>query len=212
MLNLNFTKRNKKESTEGLRGAGFLPAVFYGKKTESTSISVPLSDFNRVWKIAGESAVIGLDSSGEKHDVLIQDVAMNPMTGVPIHVDFYVLEKGQKVEVAIPLEFIGESPAVKNLGGMLIKVMHELEVEAEAKDLPTMIEVDISSLVDFESRITVADLKLPSGVTAMADPEEVVVIADEAKEEVEEVVAPVDIASIEVEKKDKEEEVEVPKA
>ncbi len=206
MLNLNFKERTQKENTHSLRESGVIPAVMYGKKTESTPISVALNDFQKVWRDAGESSVISLVKDGETHDVLIQDVEVHPVTELPLHIDFYALEKGQKVEVAIPLNYVGESPAVKNLGGLLIKVMHELEIEAEAAHLPNDIEVDISLIVDFDSRITVGDLKLPAGVVAKVDKDEVVVIAEEAKEmEEEETATEVDISSIEVEKKGKEE-------
>ena len=206
MLRLPFTERNTKEKTEALRGSGFVPAVFYGKKTASTPITVSLNAFQRIWKSAGESTVVSIENESEQHDVLIHEVDIHAVTGVPLHIDFYALLKGQKVEVAIPLLYIGESPAVKNLGGVLIKVIHELEVEAEAARLPSEIAVDISALVDFESRITVSDLKLPPGVIAKVDADEVVAIVDEAKEiEEEKPLEEVDMASIEVEKKGKEE-------
>jgi len=206
MLNLNFKDRTNKENTDFLRESGVVPAVMYGKKTESTPISVALNDFQRVWHEVGESSVISLVKDGETYDVLIHDVEVHPVTELPLHIDFYTLEKGQKVEVSIPLSYVGESPAVKNLGGLLIKVMHELEVEAEAAQLPNEIEVDISTLVDFDSRITVGDLKLPTGVIAKVDKDEVIVIAEEAKEmEEEDTPTEVDISSIEVEKKGKEE-------
>jgi len=178
MLNLNFKDRTNKENTDFLRESGVVPAVMYGKKTESTPISVALNDFQRVWHEVGESSVISLVKDGETYDVLIHDVEVHPVTELPLHIDFYTLEKGQKVEVSIPLSYVGESPAVKNLGGLLIKVMHELEVEAEAAQLPNEIEVDISTLVDFDSRITVGDLKLPTGVIAKVDKDEVIVIAE----------------------------------
>jgi len=208
MLTLELKKRDIKADKEGLRDEGILPAVFYGKKTESTPVSVSMSEFRKVLREAGESTVISLKEGSDSHEALIQDVDIHPVTGDPVHADFYVLEKGQKVNVTIQLEFIGESPAVKSLNGVLVKAMQEIDVEAEASKLPNNIEVDISALVDFESRITVSDLKLPEGVVAEADGDEVVVLATEAQEEEEiEVEAP-DMDSIEVEKKGKAEESE----
>ena len=112
------------------------------------------------------------------------------------------------VEVNIPINFVGVSEAVKTLGGSLVKVMHEIEVEAEASNLPHEIDVDISALVDFESRIHVKDIKLASGVTFVTDPEEVVALVAPSREEAEEeVVAPVDVSEIGLsEKKGKKEE------
>ena len=88
---------------------------------------------------------------------------------------------------------------------------HEIEIEAFPKDLPHSIEVDVSSIVDFDTQIKVGDLKLPAGVTAKTDADEVVALAAAAKEEVEEVAAPIDMSAIEIsEKKGKKEEEEIP--
>ncbi len=204
MITLNAKKREKKDN-EKLKKDGFIPAVFYGKKEESTMISVPLNDFLKVWKEAGESSVITLEGEAGKKDALIKDVDFDPVTNIPRHADFYVFEEGHKLEVSVPLEFVGVSPAVKELGGILVKVLHELQIEAMPKDLPHEIEVDISRIVDFDSQIIAQDIKLPEGVSLVEDPEEVVALFSEAKEEEEE-EQPADISEIEVEKKGKKEE------
>ncbi len=186
-----------------------IPAVFYGPKAESTPIWVNEVDFLKVWKEAGESTVVTLSLDGETHDTLIHDVNREPVKGDIRHVDFYVLEKGKKVEISIPLEFIGVSEAVKTLGGNLVKVLHEVEIEAMPKDLPHAIEVDISALVDFDSQIHAGDLKLPAGVVLKTDAEEVVALVAEAKEEEEVAPAEIDMSSIEVtDKKGKKDEEE----
>jgi large subunit ribosomal protein L25 len=123
-----------------------------------------------------------------------------------IHADFYVPEKGKKVEVEVPLEFVGVSTAVKDLGGTLVKVMHEIEVEALPKDLPHSIKVDISKLIDVEAQILAGDLALPEGVSLITEAEEVVASIAVAEEE-KEVAAPADLSQIELaEKKGKKEE------
>ncbi len=208
---MKLTIEKRDGAAAAARSQGKVPAVFYGPKAASTSISVNEPEFMKVWRAAGESTVITLSGDGEDHDALIHDVVRDPVTERVLHADFYIIEKGKKVEVAVPLEFVGESAAVKTLGGILIKVLHELEIEALPKDLPHAIEVDISSLVDFEVQIKVSDLKLPAGVTAKAEAEEVVALVSAAKEEVEEVAAPIDMSAIEIsEKKGKKEEEEVP--
>ncbi len=210
MIKLNIETRKKPVSQ--VRAEGSIPAVFYGPKAASTPISIKESDFMKAWRQAGESTVVTLTGGDEEHDTLIHDVIRDAVTEKVQHVDFYVIEKGKKVEVAVPLEFIGESPAVKNLSGILIKVMHEVEIEALPKDLPHAIEVDISSLVDFDSQIKVSDIKFPSGVLAKADAEEVVAIVTAPKEEVEEDTATtIDMSAIEVsDQKGKKEEEEIP--
>lgn len=187
------------------RAAGQVPAVLYGPKEATQSITMSRSEFEKVLKEAGESTVVTLTGLDDDKDVLIHDVAYDAVTGAPLHVDFYSIEKGKKVTVNVPLEFIGEAPVLK-LGGVLTKVLHELEIEAMPKDLPHEITIDVSSITDFDSSITVADITIPQGVTVLNDPEEMIVVAAEAEEESEEPVAAVDMDAIAVEEKGKKEE------
>ena len=203
MFKLKVEKRDLKENLDALRKAGKLPGVFYGPKDPSTPIKMSLADFKKAWKSAGESTVVSLEGTGIDADVLIHDVDLHPVTDVASHVDFYAIEKGKKLTVDVPLDFIGVSPAVKDLGAVLVKVVHEIEIEALPKDLPHKLEVDISALVNFDSVITAKEIKLPVGVTLKVKPEEVVASVYEPKEEVVE-TTPIDLSAIEVEKKGKE--------
>lgn len=205
VLSLKAEKRTRTGKLGNLRKEGLFPAVFYGKKEESTPIQVKRADFLKVYKNAGESTVVTIDLGAKKVDALINDVAIDPVSGQPVHADFYVFEKGQKVEIDVPLEFIGVSIAVKELGGILVKSLHEIKIEAEPTNLPQHIEVDIESLKQFGDCVTAGQLKLPSGVTLVENPEEIVASVAEAKEEVVE-ETPVDLNAIEVEKKGKTEE------
>lgn len=206
MLTLKAEKRDIHTKPEAIRKAGKVPAVFYGKKEASQAISIPKVDFLKVWNEAGESSVVTLETPEGSKESLIQDVDLDPVTGVPRHADFYVFEKGHKVEVELPLEFIGISPAVKDLGGALVKVLYEIKVEAMPKDLPHEIVVDISSLANFDDQILAKDISLPTGVDLKENPEEVIALVSAPREEKEEEAAPIDLTAIEVEKKGKEEE------
>lgn len=208
MLTLKAEIRDTKAKPSDIRVAGQIPAVFYGKREASTPISIRRIDFLKVWKEAGESSVVTLDTPAGEKDSLIHDVSLDPVTGVPLHADFYVFEKGHKVEVALPLEFVGISSAIKDLGGSLVKVLHELKVEGEPKDLPHNITVDIASLAQFGDQILAKDLSLPKGVEFKVSPEEVIATVAAPREEKEEETAPIDLSSIEVEKKGKEEPTE----
>ena len=206
MLSLNIEKREK-SSIKGLKSAGKIPAVFYGKKEKSTPIAVKKIEFEKIWGKAGESSVVTLRGAGEELEALIQDVDVHPVSGAPRHADFYVFEKGQKLEVSVPLEFAGVSPAVKDLGGTLVKVMHELEIEAEPKNLPHAINVDISSLATFDNVILAKQIVMPVGVTLVTKPEEVVASVYEPKDEpVEEVARDISDIELSTEKGKKEEE------
>ena len=194
-----------------MRQAGKLPVIVYGAKQAPVACFVTAKDFKKTLAEAGESPLIAVKAGADTYEGLVHEVAYHPVTGEPIHADIYVVDQTKTIQVPVHLVFIGEAPAEK-AGAILVKVMHELEIEALPKNLPHEIEVDISTLVDLTSHILVKDLKLPAGVTAVLDAEAVVVNMAEAKEEPEEVVAPADLAAIEVEEKGKKEEVEAPAA
>ncbi|MCR4311083.1 MAG: 50S ribosomal protein L25 [Candidatus Taylorbacteria bacterium] len=200
---LEVSAREPKVNLLSLRASGKIPAVYYGKKQASTPVTVSTVDFMKVLKQAGESTIVTLKTKAGDLDSLIYAVDKDPVTGVPRHADFYVFEEGQKIKVEIPLEFIGVSPAVKDLGGVLVKVAREVQIEATPKNLPHMLQVDISKLDTFDSQVVASDIILPPEVTLITDAEEVVASVYEPKEEVIE-ETPVDLSSIEVEKKCKE--------
>jgi len=204
MLTINIDKRDKTQKLEALRKAGKLPAVYYGRKETSTPIAVSHAEFLKLWRKAGESSIIELKGLGEVHEALIKEVDVHPVTGIPRHADFYVVEKGKKLRVNIPVEFVGVAPAVKDLGGILVKVVHEIEIEATPRDLPKELVVDISSLTTVDSVIAAKDIPLPAGVELMINPEDIVASVAVAKDEPEEPATPVDLGAIEVEKKGKE--------
>jgi large subunit ribosomal protein L25 len=205
MLSLAIEKRDMKNSADVIRKSGKMPAVFYGPKEVSTPVVVSMIEFKKVWKEAGESSVIILkDSKGNEHEVLIHDTDVHPLSGEPRHADFYVIEKGKKVKVAIPLVFDGVSPAVKDKGGILVKVRRDIDIEAAPRDLPRDIRVDISKLVEFADVIHVKDLHIPKGVEVKISPDEIVASVYEAKEEVVEAPTTIDMSAIEVEAKGKE--------
>ena len=197
------------KKTQNLRDKGFLPAVVYGKGKPSENITVKQGDFMKLWRSAGESTIITLEVGKDKKNVLIHDVAVDPMKDTPTHVDFYIVDMTKTLKVDVVLEFIGESEAVKS-GGILVKVHHQLEIETLPKDLPHSIVVDISSLKTFEDKITVADLKLPSGVKVIADVEETIALVEPPRtdEEIKGTETPEeapDFTKIETQKKGKEE-------
>ena len=203
-ISLQYEKRDPKIAPTTLRNSGKIPAVFYGRKQESTAITLSTREFEKVWKKAGENTVVNLQGEGDEVQALIHEVDKHPVTGVARHADFYVFEKGQKLKIKIPIEFKGVSPAVKDLGAVLVKVVYDLEIEAEPKNLPQKIEVDISPLAAFGNVITAKDIKLPEGVALVISPDDVIASVYEPKEEVVEEV-PVDLSAIEVMKKGKEE-------
>ena len=204
MLSLKVEKRDVTVATPAtLRRAGSIPAVVYGAHQSSTPITIDAREFEKVSREAGEATIVSLTGLGAALPTLIHEIDADPLTSRPRHVDFFAVTKGEKVQVAIPLAFEGESAAVE-AGANLIKVLHEVEVKADPMNLPHAILVDISALKEVHDQIHAKDLVLPGGVELITPPEEVVALAQEVIEEKEE-VAPADISSVQVEKKGKEE-------
>ena len=206
MFVIKAKKRDAGIKLDVLRKDGEIPAVFYGAGKDTTSISIPTVEFKKIWRDAGESSAIKVEMLDGNIDVLIHEVQVDPVTSEPLHADFLVIDMKKKIRVNVPLEFEGVSLAVKSGIGNLVKVMHEFEIEALPADLPHNLVVDISKLNTLDDQIFVSDVKLPAGVVVINEPEEVVVSVVEQVEEKEEVVAPVDLSAIEVEKKGKKEE------
>ena len=212
MITLDAQKRDAGANLDSLRKEGKMPAVFYGKKTPSTAITLTQKDFIKVWHTAGESGVVTIKTPEGTVDTLIHAVDIHPVTDIPRHADFYVFEKGKLIEVSVPLDFVGVAAVVKDLGGSLVKALHELKISADPQHIPHDIKVDISALVDFDSVIVAGDLELPTGVVLLEQETQVVASGARPKEEEVEDNTPVDLSAIEVEKKGKKEEEVIPEA
>lgn len=183
------------KQVKSLRAEGFIPAVVYGHKFSSQHLTVPYKDFEKIFKEIGGTKVIELKKPEAKGNlsVIIHDVSFDVVTRKPIHVDFYRVKMDEKITARIPLHFIGESKAVKELDGSLITNRSDIEVECLPGDLIQEIEVDISVIEDFETSIHVSDLKVPESVKILDEMEETVATVEEPRseeelEELEEVV------------------------
>lgn len=157
------------------RKAGQLPGILYGNKKDNQPITVSAQEFERVFNQAGQSTLVELKlDGGNEESVLIQDVHNDPVTGSPTHVDLYRVDMNKTIRTEVPLHFVGESPAVFQDEGSLLKNIEEVEVETLPGSLPANIEVDISGLDDFSKSIHVSDLKVPEGVEVLVDGEEMI--------------------------------------
>ena len=170
-----------------LREENVIPAVLYGHGIKPHNITVNYLDFNRVFEKAGESSLVELELEGKKSNVLVHDTQIDPMNGRFSHIDFFQVNMKEEVETEIPLEFIGEAPAVKELGGVLIKSLDAVTVKCLPADLPEKYEVDISKLVTFDDTIAVKDLKVSEKVEILDDSETIIASVQEPRtqEEIE---------------------------
>lgn len=206
MNKLTATKRSKTDKLGDIRKNGMVPAVVYGARVENTIISVSSIDFEKILKAVGESSTLTLELDSKKTEVLIHEIQRDPVKGFPLHIDFLAIDVNKPVIVTVPIEFMGIAPAEKNGFGVLVKTLHEIEVEALPKDLPHNISVDLSVLENLDDQIRVESIKPLSGVAIKTSGEEVLAIIAPIKEESAEETSSVDMSSIEVEKKGKKEE------
>ena len=209
MLQISAQKRTALgRKVKGLRKEGLLPAVVYGKGLTTEPISIKEGEFLKVWRAAGESSLVELNVEGGKRNVLIHDVSLHPIEDTLLHVDFYQVRMDELLRTKVQLAFEGEPPAVKNLGGILVKVMHEVEVEALPADLPHELIADLSVLAEIGGKLAIKDIKLPAQVKIIAEPEETIALieAPRSEEEILGEAQPMSLESIEVVGKKKEEE------
>jgi large subunit ribosomal protein L25 len=173
-IQLNAKSRDLKEQNQVLRKQGTIPAVLYGHNVKNQNLSVNAVEFEKALKLAGESTIVDLVVDGKTHPVLIQDVQLDNLSYRPMHADFYQVSMTEKLKANVVIEFVGESPAVKTLGGVLFKQLSEIQVECLPADLPHNVVVDISSLKTFADAIYVKDLKFSDKVKVLSSEEEVV--------------------------------------
>lgn len=171
ILTLKATAREENKQTE------LLSAVLYGPKTKNQSLSLNQKEFEKVLSKTGETSVINLEVDGQKdkHTILIHEIQKSPITGKIIHVDLYQPDLTKKVTADVPLVITGIAPAVKELGGTLMKNFSEIEVKALPMDLPHEIYIDVSGLLNIHDEIKIKDLNIPVGVEVSRDAEDTII-------------------------------------
>jgi len=153
------------KQVRALRAEGKVPAVLYGHSVKSEALELDGRQLEKVYRYAGGSKIVALKvGEGRAKNVLITDVQRNVARGELIHADFYAVRMDEELKTEVPLHFSGESTAVYQQEGTLVKNMEMVGVVCLPGDLPDSIEVDISVLDDFEKSITLADLAIPAGV------------------------------------------------
>ncbi len=166
------------KKVKNLRKDGKLPGHVFGKGLETEHVSVDGKTFLKTFKEAGETGLIDLKIGAEKvRPVLVRGVQHDPVSGLPIHIDFYQVNLSEKVKVPVPIELIGEEPEKVHLGeAIVLQTLNEVEVEALPADLIEKIEVDQSLLKEIDDAITVGQLSYDrEKLTIEVDPEEIVV-------------------------------------
>ncbi|MBA2450003.1 MAG: 50S ribosomal protein L25 [Chloroflexi bacterium] len=163
------------KQVRALRRQGIVPANLYGH-ADSTALQLPEKEMEHALARAGRTQLLQLALDGDAPTtVLIKDFQRHPTRKSLLHVDFYRVAMTERLKIDVPIRFVGEAPAVKQFDASVFQALSTLSAESLPGDLPEAIEVDVSVLEDLEAAIHVRDLVVPSGVTILTDPDELVV-------------------------------------
>jgi large subunit ribosomal protein L25 len=176
-MQLNATKRETTgKASRRLRRQGLLPAVVYGHNATPAIIQLDTHDFERVFVRSGRTQLIDLVvGDGRANKVLVKEVQWSPRRHTLVHVDFHQVSLREKLQVEVPIAVTGEAEPVLVGDADVLVVMHTLRVECLPSRIPEVIEVDISGLSEVEAGVRVSELRLPDGVTAVAESDDLVV-------------------------------------
>ncbi len=203
-IKLALKKRDASVKPKKLRLKSLVPGVIYGHGTENKNVMADYNSFHKAFKAAGESTLLDLEIEGEGTvKALVKDWQVEPLSNRYTHVDFYQVNLKEKLKTEVALNFIGESPAVKEQGGSIIKTLDSILVECLPMDLVHSIDVDVSVLKSFDDMITVKDLTAPAGIEILENADEVIVKIEAPMTEDQlkamENAAPIDVTAVKTE-------------
>lgn len=170
-----------------LRRQGLTPANLYGHNIKSTALQVDTIQLKHTLAKAGKSSLVALkvDSAKRPKMVVIRDIQREPLTGGLLHVDLYQIKMEEKIKIKVSLLFVGEAPAIRDRGGILVQNMNSVEVECLPANMPHNIEVDLSVLQELDQAVHVKDLSVDEDVTILTDLEQSIIQITRSKVEVE---------------------------
>ncbi len=215
-MELQVQKRESSGKAAALRRSGLVPAELYGKGVENLHLAIPTKEFKKVFKESGENTIVNVVLAGKKYPVIIHEVSYDSVSGDILNVDLYQVRMDEKIKISVPLEFIGVSPAIKEKNGLLVKSLHEIEVEALPADIPHSLQIDISKITEIGQSLYVKDLALPENVKTTVSLETVVVTVTAKLTEEQELAmqqaAGAGVESVKVESEEKKAERDAAKA
>ncbi len=181
-MDINFkTREIVGKKLKDSRKAGLVPCVCYGKGFDSKNYFVSDKELDKVLK----SDEVLVNGKGDlTKSVTIQEVDYHYLNGEPIHCDFLIVDTKSEIEHEVPIKVIGESPAVKNLGGLLVVTKYEVIVKGLPQNIPGHIDLDISDMEELHSHKKVSDLKIPNNIKLVTPESEMLVSIVEKQEEV----------------------------
>lgn len=174
ILEAELRTTEKKSELKALKSKGFIPAVFYGKKEKSVTLSVPLKKFNEIVHAGGSNVLVSLKLKDKTQTAIIKEVQRDMISQVPIHIDFQAVSLKETIQVSVPIHILGIAPGVKLSGGILEHLTREILIKCLPTQIPQKIDVDVSSL-QIANAIAVKDLPKLDGIEIVSDPSTIIV-------------------------------------
>jgi len=176
------------KQVSNLRRESKLPGVIYGHKIEPIAITMDLKQATRVLNNTTSSSVITINLDGTEYAALVREKQRNVLKNLFIHADFQAVSQTEKIRAAVNIELVGHAPAVKDFNGVVVEGVASITVESLPKDLPERFIVDLSSLKEIGSSITINDITIPEGVEVLDPMDETIVLITSPVAEIEEEV------------------------
>lgn len=185
-ITLQAEKREiSKRGAELLRKEGFVPAILYGSNTDPLALKVGYNEFRKVFEKAGRSSIITVVIGDDERNIIIQDVQYDSVKGDYLHIDMHQIRMDEKINAEIDVIIEGESPAVKEQGGILVSNLSKIEIQCLPGDLIHDIKIDISKLSNLNDSIHVEDIDFPENIEVLTPKEESIVFVEEPRSEAE---------------------------
>lgn len=186
----------KGKKVKELRRLGLTPIHVYGRGIEPTALQADAATLRKIVAQAGSNIPVTVKEEGGSHFAFVREVQRHPLTEDILHVDFLEVPLTETIRSEVPVYLVGEAPAVRLMDGVLNQALQSLQVESFPLDVPQFVEIDVSSLEDFERGIHVSDISLGDKVTVLNDPEELVARVNAQSAAVEEVEAPAEVGLV----------------
>ncbi len=170
---INTEKKDSSLNPRQIRQKGLVPATIYGKGMESVSIQLDVKEFIAAYK-KDKNAIFELKMDKTTYSAIVKKVQIEAISDKVLNIEFQSIKADQKVKITVTVETIGDSPAVK-AGGKLIINTSKIEIECLPSNIPSAIKVDISKLVNYEEVITIKQIEFPKDIQPLGNLEDIVV-------------------------------------
>ena len=183
-----------KNDARRARREGMVPISVYGGEGGSVAALAPLKELAAILRSeSGRNTIFTIDIEGAgASEVMFHDRQVDPVRGRLIHADLTRLVKGQKIEVTVPLHLVGEPEGVREEQGVLEQIIREIEIRCEPREIPDVINVDVSHL-GVHDVLHISDIQVAEGIEILNPPDTVIATVGIVKEE------PVAVPAVEVE-------------